>query len=751
MDHLPELSGDPSSLPDIPFLCEQQYDGLGFTSYPHRRGWDKNKLKSGDFIEQPVEQTRAFLQEWLFFGLLAEFFGEGFKSDDFVVQKGDGQSFITTRKLPEYSNALYEKIRSFSYEERIQHDTFIRPILLEANGMCFNRITEAEPNCPLSDEVRMSIILVGETLDYILHHIWSSKATNLDVSRWFGTARTSALDWGDCRLPKTRMLDAGWCPNEVKRLSGSRCNNAMFYASCLRRSIPNGFHRECSADRCVANQVKRGSYRTRHTEDACDCAFVHVQVDKVKDILGRGNIALIRHSGQAGKLGSGDIDVVEYQPGLHYVAISHVWSDGLGNEAANALPTCRILDVARAGREAFRGAASDGKQANSLGPNGESHAPILFWIDTLCIPCAETDKNFRKLAISRLKEIYRCASRVLVLDAELRQHCVGSLEEALLRLSCSGWMRRLWTLEEGIMGEPRLYVAFKDEALCVADARETLWECEDNDPAICHAMISFVTSTAVWSISLSTGSRRIAWILAEMRWRTTSRREDIEVVFAQLMGVDPAKFMDTPLESRMQTIYASLDEYPQFTLFNPGQRIQEDGYRWAMSSVPAPSSQNVRIEPGQRCDEGLVVKYPALVAIEASRSADVPGSRFYMQVQSSKETYCVICRELESITRSPLLDQCPSKQLVVLFDSLFLRYMAPEGRQQWEGLWLSACIAFKYKEVAGRTFAIYRRSAKISRVSEEEYAAWVAGQGSGAEWRRIVVKQTRETCSWCIG
>jgi hypothetical protein len=46
--------------------------------------------------------------------------------------------------------------------------------------------------------------------------------------------------------------------------------------------------------------------------------------------------------------GSIVLEMTEARPGQSYVAISHVWSHGLGNAAGNSLPTCRakrIMDI----------------------------------------------------------------------------------------------------------------------------------------------------------------------------------------------------------------------------------------------------------------------------------------------------------------------------------------------------------------------------------------------------------------------
>jgi hypothetical protein len=47
-----------------------------------------------------------------------------------------------------------------------------------------------------------------------------------------------------------------------------------------------------------------------------------------------------------------------------------------------------------------------------------------------------------------MADVYRDASKVLVLDGELLKASVHSPdEELIMRVTCSRWMRRLWTLD----------------------------------------------------------------------------------------------------------------------------------------------------------------------------------------------------------------------------------------------------------------------------------------------------------------
>jgi len=58
---------------------------------------------------------------------------------------------------------------------------------------------------------------------------------------------------------------------------------------------------------------------------------------------------------------------------IPYVAISHVWSDGLGNAIANTLPWCQLQRIQGLVDALYQDTA------------GNQH-PVPFWMDTLCVP-----------------------------------------------------------------------------------------------------------------------------------------------------------------------------------------------------------------------------------------------------------------------------------------------------------------------------------------------------------------------------
>ncbi|KAI0670223.1 hypothetical protein C8Q78DRAFT_975181, partial [Trametes maxima] len=114
-----------------------------------------------------------------------------------------------------------------------------------------------------------------------------------------------------------------------------------------------------------------------------------------------------------------------------YVTISHVWADGMGSMTEVGLPRCVVERIS-------------GLVTSLLPEHGS------FWIDSLCIPA---EGELRKKAIKLMASTYRDAAKVLVIDADIRTTCSESTprEEALLRITFSGWNKWVWTLQEGLL------------------------------------------------------------------------------------------------------------------------------------------------------------------------------------------------------------------------------------------------------------------------------------------------------------
>jgi hypothetical protein len=196
VDHLHLPSWPASPLPVVPYVIRDEpdnaYDGLGFSSFPSRRGLDKSRLLHGDFQGRSTDDLNEFFQSWLFFGMVYEVLtvaGEDVDLSEFVRINGDGQQVITTIPLRRYltnwqtraarrsdASPLHGSRRSeVSPTESNDVSLFDRlrmvdECLLEASKFTRTLLTHlssislpAQRLAPVLPEISLSIIILGST------------------------------------------------------------------------------------------------------------------------------------------------------------------------------------------------------------------------------------------------------------------------------------------------------------------------------------------------------------------------------------------------------------------------------------------------------------------------------------------------------------------------------------------------------------------------------------------------------------
>lgn len=173
-----------------------------------------------------------------------------------------------------------------------------------------------------------------------------------------------------------------------------------------------------------------------------------------------------------------------------FVAISHVWADGLGvgsTAEVGLVPTCQVARIANLAR--------------LLVPDG------AVWIDSLCV---SDSKALRNRAIGLMAATYRQAERVLVLDATIWQLAIKTPpKELILRLALSPWMHRVWTLPEGLLAR-EIHFECVDGLGPNAHLKDLLASCRELVPSSALGPILSCISTFIppscrcWSVLLPT-------------------------------------------------------------------------------------------------------------------------------------------------------------------------------------------------------------------------------------------------------
>ncbi|KAI0328899.1 hypothetical protein GY45DRAFT_1280893 [Cubamyces sp. BRFM 1775] len=285
------------------------------------------------------------------------------------------------------------------------------------------------------DDVLCALAMTITPLCRLATKVWST-LPEMDHSVQFlsGQVHPSVrgLVYRSC-LKRTR--NTGWCPYVISELLNSTSRILLLtpiliqLAPYVRSSLEE--HKECDDTSCVFHRHDDVTYIPRHTTTSCSCTYIRPSLPEVHRLLTEGEIPVTLYDGiTLHVLPAGNIP---------YVAISHVWAEGMGSTADKGLPTCvvkRLSDLAR-----------------RLLPNHGA-----FWIDSLSVP---EGHSARKHAIKLMAKTYRVAAKVLVIDESIHAMCsvTKSAQENLLRIAASAWVRRVWTLQEGLLAR-ELYFEF---------------------------------------------------------------------------------------------------------------------------------------------------------------------------------------------------------------------------------------------------------------------------------------------------
>ncbi|KIW68464.1 hypothetical protein PV04_04406 [Phialophora macrospora] len=560
----------------------------GFDGYPARCGWTAEHCKGqDDYGGRTPEQVEAFFQSWLYFGVLIEVLavaGVAVKTDDFLDHS---THFISTKELPSKLRQWNRASSRASTSRKAKWKAAASNIVAEQSRLllyhCGSGRESSGRNPPFSDEVAASMIALAHTV-----------GRALDIVQPLPTSQ----------LLRRRIQDAGWCPMGIGRALQDMKIDGHYYMAARSEPIePTAqSHKECTEVLCLAGLVDEADYVNRH---APECSLkdpkpgdelVAINIDSVVQALDAGGFPVVAWNASANR-----VDVEEFNAETNkepvFVAISHVWADGMGNPHSNSLPRCQLERLQRL----VNGLAGDIK-CNEL--------PVRFWMDTLCVPVADHLKKYRNLSIRRMKDIYKHASAVLVVDALISSVRWADPEyEKSLHIYFSNWNRRLWTFQEGFMAK-NLMLQFADKAV---QHREHInfWEehLESIKQGHCvtfpmEATTSVMSEFVILQDFINMGIfgaddfQALPIVISRIQHRTTSKMADQTICTATIMGKDPGYLLragkgengvelkDEALEDcRMEVFLESVGKFAPRFVFNACPRLKRDGFRWGPRTI----------------------------------------------------------------------------------------------------------------------------------------------------------------------
>lgn len=404
--------------------------------------------------------------------------------------------------------------------------------------------------------------------------------------------------------------EKGWCPADMSRLFARFGPNCLYYIFNMSRPRPGDEHsmvrkraahistsrtqsttqmssnpthegsqvnRLCSTTGCPHRQLQDTTYTTQHVEGCPGCSDAVADQNELARILEDRKLPLIMSIDEDEE--TSDITLVESEVDepLAYIALSHVWSDGLGNVQRNAIPLCQLRRLSKMVR-------------NMPGP---SQNMVLFWLDTICVPpdSAKQFENAQQIAMGSMRDVYQLATGVLVLDSWLFESQTNDddLETVTKILSCP-WNSRLWTFQEGALAK-RLYFQFRNIVYDLDDGFERLRLRGSFATERSIVMdTALLPSLNVLYFDLRGFRRQTSWeeklevAASALATRTTSVSTDEALCIAVLLDLDVEEIARTSPPFRLQRLWEMLPGCPRALVFTKKPTLEIHGLHWAPRS-----------------------------------------------------------------------------------------------------------------------------------------------------------------------
>ncbi|KAI0676868.1 hypothetical protein C8Q78DRAFT_50871 [Trametes maxima] len=426
----------------------------------------------------------------------------------------------------------------------------------------------------ISRDILCAVGLMLMVIDAFVHTVWGELPEAFHAPSALSVMQTSCGE---------RMRRAGWCPNTISTAFLSRfstfanfvnLSNLLQLPPFIRTHIDE--HKGCTEAACVFHTFTEDSYVRRHVHPSCDCEYTKPPLDDVLRLLSEGIVPVIVYDGE--KLH------VRPANSTAYVAISHVWADGMGSNTEVGMPTCVVARLAALAR--------------TLLPDSGA-----LWLDSLCVP---ERKAPRKLALRLMAKSYQDAAKVLVIEECIRTQCsLGKpWEENLFRIRTSGWLRRVWTLQEGLLAR-ELYFEFTDGVVDVEEhlalkssAKTATGPPENGTPGrdssrLYHRMVPALLAFRARDQSVKAG-RPIAVheVVELLQLRSTTKAEDEIIAISSLLplNVDTLLAIGGPdaAQGRMKEFLLQTQQASRGLPMTRGTpRLTLPGYTWAPRALAA--------------------------------------------------------------------------------------------------------------------------------------------------------------------
>lgn len=537
---------------EVPYICDYEIflTKDKFLDIPTRHQVDWRTAHEPSSTSLNSNEAAAFLQEWLFFAVLnavCNLVEVPFNPREFVSSSPEAGQVITGSQFRKYvwfwagGADLGTSSSVGRFQEQTKGAAFILGVLEKTTNGWAQR-NDHIPSANL-DLVLLSLVQLSAHLRFAFRYVFHGLKLDL---------RDRPFSKSYPKYGQKLLLEAGWCVGELPALLSRYQPFTLLYLSQLDRRRDEKDHSHCSIDECVVNQLDWKTYETSHSPccQALDgCTMIYAPIKEISEILEAGNIPIVSTATNT-KSTSPLLRVEEFVLGREqqcvndttisrYVAISHVWSDGMGNPGANALYACQVRRIQRV--------------VNDLCPTESDSASknVSFWVDTLCVPL---DRKIRSLAIARMARTYLHADKVLVIDNGLTEssfHLDGA-KKLLFKIIHSDWNSRLWTFHEAVLAK-ECFFQFSDAVFTI-----DLLNAADPEPTSLDEVSEILSGIEENNLLSTQCTLNLLRALAHVDPSTVDRSDRVKLTAALPLQDDPHQELDRLIALRSEAYHTIL-------------------------------------------------------------------------------------------------------------------------------------------------------------------------------------------------
>ncbi|KAH5524331.1 hypothetical protein HBI24_056980 [Parastagonospora nodorum] len=603
MDHIPLPKNPTWGRIDIPCITEDDYDGGNYETYPARQGYvDRTLHEWADFFLAPPVGYDSFMQRWRYFGFVASVLRipgvSRPKLEDLTRRSPGKELYLDTSRLVDLVKKSIAGFRrspsgAEDFKERLSSaQRFFQTIEASHNVEVVRTtglrhfpekvsLAVALENMPAADplhlSVKFSIALMHEFLGKFIVCLPLCYERGGQVSEGDYQYRPPSSVLGACSSDQypclEHMREAGWCPVRLQELRGTMPMSGMLYIANMEPPDEND-HRSCSDKLCRFTKTDNNTYETLHAQGCIGCDHVEPELDQLDSILIKGSYPVLS---LASNISQARIALQDYSTDTPYVAISHVWSDGLGNPHRNSIPRCQYILLSNTVR----------KVAEKFPETGVS----AFWLDTICCPL-EDGSRIQNMALHKMKETYQNAEVVVVLDSYMLQQKMGDITdiEILMKLLCSKWTFRPWqvrmTYQEGISAK-RVLLQLADGFYDLNEGYKRLGPSKPDLKLVLTLQNCVIPRIKNLLFASTNGTQRhtsFKSAVSALQYRSTSVRSDEPLCLSNLLGLDIEGILRADPPMRMVEFWRMQEKVPMGVVFYRGEKLHFPGFRWAPKS-----------------------------------------------------------------------------------------------------------------------------------------------------------------------